>query len=194
MPAELAFYDTIKQEFEKSIAVKQNVLHHQVDILRKLTEVLVHALKSGKKLLVCGNGGSAADAQHIAAELVSKYKRVRRALPAIALTTDTSALTSAGNDFGYEWVFSRQAEALGQEGDVLLAISTSGNSPNVLRAVEEARKKSLISIAFTGASGGQLAGLTDFCWNVPSTDTARIQEAHITAAHAICEIIEQELC
>jgi D-sedoheptulose 7-phosphate isomerase len=178
------------QEFEDSIETKKQVLEQNIPVLVKIAEAAMKALQNGNKLLFCGNGGSAADSQHIAAEFVSKYKRNRKAIPAIALTVDTSILTSGGNDFGFEYIFSRQVEALGQEGDVLFAISTSGNSPNVLRAVSEARKKGLLTVGFTGESGGKLSGLVDLSFNVPSSDTARIQEAHITAAHAICDIIE----
>jgi D-sedoheptulose 7-phosphate isomerase len=182
------------QEFEDSIATKKQVIEQNLPVLEKITEASLTALRNGNKLLFCGNGGSAADSQHIAAEFVSKYKRNRRALPAIAFTVDTSILTSGGNDFGYEYIFSRQVEALGQKGDVLFAISTSGNSPNVLLAVEEAKKKGIATVGFTGESGGKLSDLVDLSFNVPSSDTARIQEVHITAAHALCDIVEQELC
>ncbi|MFQ5632865.1 MAG: SIS domain-containing protein [bacterium] len=194
MPDPSRYKSKFIQEFEDSITVKKLVIEKNITVLEKITEVSLKALQNGKKLLFCGNGGSAADSQHIAAEFVSKYKRNRRALPAIALTVDTSILTSGGNDFGYEYIFSRQVEALGQEGDVLFAISTSGNSPNVLIAVEEAKKKGIVTVGFTGESGGKLSDLVDLSFNVPSSDTARIQEVHITAAHALCDIIEQELC
>lgn len=194
MPAKINISAKFTQEFVDSITTKKQVIEQNLPVLEKITEASLMALRNGNKLLFCGNGGSAADSQHIAGEFVSKYKRDRRALPAIAFTVDTSILTSGGNDFGYEYIFSRQVEALGQEGDILFAISTSGNSPNVLRAVDEAKKKGIKTVGFTGASGGKLSGMVDLSFNVPSSDTARIQEAHITAAHALCDIIEQELC
>ncbi|HLA94598.1 MAG TPA: SIS domain-containing protein, partial [Pyrinomonadaceae bacterium] len=141
---------------------------------------------------VCGNGGSAADAQHLAAEFVGRYETERRGIPAIALTTDTSALTAISNDYGFERVFARQVEALAQEGDCLIAISTSGDSPNVISAVMAARKKKCSVIGMTGARGKKLASLSDVCIMVPSERTARIQEAHITLAHIICEIIDSK--
>lgn len=183
----------IAAEFRQSIQTKQEVLAQQVAVLAEIAEMCVEALQQGRKLLFCGNGGSAADSQHLAGELVSRYRTNRRALPAIALTTDTSILTSAGNDFGYEHTFARQVEALGVPGDVLIAISTSGNSPNVLLAAETARARGLKAVGFTGKTGGKLKALVDLCFCVPSTNTPRIQETHITAGHAICDIIEQQL-
>jgi D-sedoheptulose 7-phosphate isomerase len=141
--------------------------------------------------LICGNGGSAADAQHIAAEFVGRYETERRALPAIALTTDTSALTALANDYGFERVFARQVEALAQPGDCLIAISTSGNSPNVIAAVMTARSLGCRVIGMTGAKGKKLASLSDACLMVPSDRTARIQEAHITIAHIWCELVDE---
>lgn len=181
------------QEFEDSIAVKKQAIEKNMPILVKIATAALDALQRDNKILLCGNGGSAADSQHLAAELVSRYKRNRRALPAIALTTDSSILTSAGNDYGYEYTFSRQVEALGRKGDVLIAISTSGNSPNVLRAVKMANKMSITTVGFTGEKGGDLIDLVDLCFNVPSSNTPRIQEVHITAGHALCDILEQEL-
>jgi D-sedoheptulose 7-phosphate isomerase len=148
------------------------------------------ALVQGKKILWCGNGGSAADAQHMAAEIVGRFRRERRGLPSIALTTDTSILTAVANDYGYEAVFSRQVEALGNEGDVLVAISTSGNSPNVVKAVEMAKELGLVTVGFTGAGGGRLATLADFLFAVPTKDTARVQEAHSLVAHVLCDWVE----
>jgi D-sedoheptulose 7-phosphate isomerase len=181
-------------ELEDSIQVKKRVIDEQVPILNEILQVLIQALQEGKKIILFGNGGSAADSQHIAAELVSKFRRDRRALPAIALTTDTSILTSIGNDYSFADVFARQIEALGQEGDVAIGISTSGNSPNVLKGIGIAREQGLIAIGFTGADGGKLKECVDICFRAPSQTTARIQEAHITVAHALCEIIEQEFC
>ena len=152
--------------------------------------IITDTVRSGRKVLICGNGGSAADAQHIAAEFVGRYETERIALPAIALTTDTSALTALANDYDFERIFARQVEALGNEGDCLIAISTSGNSPNVRAAVMAARKKGCRIVGMTGANGKKLAGLSDACLLVPSTRTARIQEAHITVAHIWCEMVD----
>ena len=153
--------------------------------------IIVETVRRGGKVLICGNGGSAADAQHIAAEFVGRYETERRALPAIALTTDTSALTALANDYDFERIFARQVEALAAEGDCLIGISTSGNSPNVISAVMTARRKGCRIIGMTGANGKKLAALCDACLMVPSTRTARIQEAHITVAHIWCEIVDE---
>jgi D-sedoheptulose 7-phosphate isomerase len=161
-----------------------------VDDINKCADLLSETLTSGKKVLICGNGGSAADAQHIAAELVGRYETERQALPAIALTTDTSALTALANDYDFERIFSRQVDALAVEGDCLIAISTSGNSPNIIAAVMAARKRGCKVIGMTGANGKKLSGLCDACIVVPSDRTARIQEAHITIAHIWCETID----
>jgi len=164
------------------------------DILSAV-DLLVKTFKDGKKLLLCGNGGSAADCQHIAAELMIKLSRniKRPALPAIALTTDTSNLTAGGNDIGFENVFARSIEGLGNEGDVLLAISTSGNSPNLIKAVEMAKTKKIKVISFLGATGGKLKGLVHLPIVIPSYNVQRIQEGHITVAHIICELVENDL-
>jgi D-sedoheptulose 7-phosphate isomerase len=151
------------------------------------------ALEGGGKVLLCGNGGSAADAQHVATELVARYKLQRRALPAIALGTDVTYLTASGNDYGFETVFARQVEALGRPGDVLWAFSTSGASPNVLAAVAAARRLDMLTVGFTGASGGQLAPAVHHALRVPSDDTPHIQETHMAAAHAICDLLEAAL-
>lgn len=151
------------------------------------------ALKAGNKILLCGNGGSAADAQHIAAELVGRYEQQRRAFPAISLTTDTSALTALSNDYGYEEVFARQVEALGTSGDVLIAISTSGKSPSVVKAADEARAIGCKTIALTGCSGEPLASHCDLAVVVPSDRTSRVQEAHITIGHLWCEMVDANL-
>ena len=188
------FSQKIAGELQASIQVKQRVMAEQLATLNTILGVLIQALGAGKKVILFGNGGSAADSQHIAAELVSRFRRDRKALPAIALTTDTSILTSIGNDYGFENIFSRQIEALGQEGDVAVAISTSGNSPNVIKAIRAARERGLTTIGFTGEDGGSLKEVADICFQVPSRNTARIQEAHITAAHALCELIEQVIC
>ncbi|HMM79471.1 MAG TPA: D-sedoheptulose 7-phosphate isomerase [Pyrinomonadaceae bacterium] len=160
------------------------------DSIRNAAKLISTTFSSGGKVLICGNGGSAADAQHIAAEFVGRYETERIALPAIALTTDTSALTALANDYDFERIFARQVEALGREGDCLIAISTSGNSPNILTAVMTARSRGLKIVGFTGAHGKRLAGLSDIAIMVPSERTARIQEGHITAGHIICELID----
>lgn len=151
------------------------------------------ALKAGGKVMFCGNGGSAADAQHLAAELSGRFERNRAGLAGLALTTDTSALTAIANDYGYDRVFARQVEALGRPGDVLYAISTSGNSPNVLAAVEAARVRGIRVIAVTGASGGQMRAACDVLLNVPAVTAARVQEMHIAVGHMICGIVEEAL-
>lgn len=151
------------------------------------------ALEKGRKILICGNGGSAADSQHMAAEFVGRFVKERQSLPALALTVDTSLLTAVGNDYGFDCVFSRQVEGLGQEGDVLIAISTSGNSANVVKAVKTAKEKGIYVIALTGENGGILAKESDLCLAVPSQITARIQEMHIMIIHMICEVAEADI-
>jgi D-sedoheptulose 7-phosphate isomerase len=161
--------------------------------LGKIAEAMAKALADGGKILLCGNGGSAADAQHIAGELLSRYEFDRAPMPAIALTTDTSVLTAIGNDYGYEQVFERQVLALGKKGDVLVALSTSGRSPNVLRAIAAAKKNGLVIIGFTGAKGGDMASRCDLVLCAPSDKTPVIQQIHITAAHVICGLIERSI-
>jgi D-sedoheptulose 7-phosphate isomerase len=153
----------------------------------------IEALRGGRKIMFCGNGGSAADAQHLAGELVSRFNYDRPGLPAMALTTDTSILTAIGNDYGYEQLFARQVEASGVPGDVLVAISTSGNSPNVLRALEAARVRKLVTIGLTGRSGGRMAGGCDILIRAPAAHTPRVQEAHIVIGHTLCALIESAL-
>ena len=164
-----------------------------VDRIARVTAACVLALENGHKLLFAGNGGSAADAQHLAGELVSRFAYDRPGLPAFALTTDTSVLTAIGNDYGYEQLFARQVEAVGGAGDVFFGISTSGRSPNVLSALDAARAKGLITVGMTGRAGGQMAGRCDHLLRVPSDSTPRIQEGHIAMGHAICEIIEAQI-
>ena len=159
--------------------------------LIQAAEKTAHAMRSGHKLLVAGNGGSAADAQHIVAEFVSRLVKDRPALRAIALTTDSSILTAVGNDYGYECVFARQIEALGQPGDVFLAISTSGNSPNIIRALELAHSTGIFTVGLTGESGGRMSKLCDLCLHMPSTVTMNIQEAHLALEHTFCLLVEQ---
>lgn len=161
--------------------------------LRAMADAIVASLSAGGKVLLCGNGGSAADAQHFAAELVNRFHRDGKALPALALTTDTSVLTSIGNDSSFERIFARQVEALGRKGDVLLAFSTSGSSPNVLAAAEMARSLGMRVVAFTGARGDKLASLSDFALRVPSTETSHIQEVHLAAYHLVAQLVEDAL-
>ena len=172
--------------------VFEQLLTSQIESIEKCSRLVSDTFTSGKKVLLCGNGGSAADAQHIAAEFVGRYEKERRALPAIALTTDTSALTALANDYDFVHVFARQVEALGSEGDCLIAISTSGNSPNVISAVMAARKLGCRVIGMTGQDGKKLAALCDAVVMVPSSRTARIQEAHITIAHYWCEKLDSD--
>lgn len=180
-----------------SIAVKQNLLRDSalVSLIARVSEILLNALKSGNKLLLFGNGGSAADAQHLAAEFVGRFAFDRPALPALALSVNTSCLTAIGNDYGFEQVFSRQLEALARPGDVAIGFSTSGNSPNVLNGISTAKKIGLHTVAFTGTPGGKLkqAADLDHCLCAPSGETPRIQECHILIGHIVSELVEQEL-
>jgi len=164
-----------------------------MSVIIKIAEIIIEAYRNGKKVILFGNGGSAADAQHITAELVGKYYLDRDPLPAVALTTNTSSLTAIGNDYSFDIVFTRQLKALGQKGDVVIGISTSGNSENVIQAFKVAREMGLITVGFTGKSGGKLRSVADHCLCIPSDDTPRIQEGHITIGHIICEIVEREL-
>jgi len=185
----------ITERLRESAELKTALLHDEelVEVLDSAAQVCVSALNSGGKLIFCGNGGSAADAQHLAAELVGRYLRERTALAAIALTTNSSCLTAIGNDYSYEEVFSRQIEALGIRGDFLIGISTSGTSPNIIQALRVAKRKELTTIAMTGKGGGKLGDHADFCLKIPSQQTPRIQEAHILLGHILCEIIEESL-
>jgi len=162
----------------------------QQEELERIALAMVGALESGGKILWCGNGGSAADSQHMAAEMVGRFRRERRGLASVALTTDTSILTSVANDYGFEAIFARQVEAIGQPGVVLVGLSTSGNSANVICAMAVARAMDLVTVGFTGEGGGQLADLADHLFAVPSRDTARIQEAHMLAGHMLCDWVE----
>jgi D-sedoheptulose 7-phosphate isomerase len=178
---------------EESARLKREFFDAEVGSVLEAGRRLASALSKGRKILVFGNGGSAADAQHFSAELVNRYRNDRRALPAIALTTDTSILTSVANDSDFESVFSRQIEALGAPGDVAVAISTSGGSPNVLKAVEVARGKGLFTLGLAGRDGGKLARMVDLCLTVPHRETARIQEVHALLIHLFCEMIDGSL-
>jgi D-sedoheptulose 7-phosphate isomerase len=195
LPASDAAKTTSETMIDRSLAQHQEVFEKVIADLKptiaECAQILIDTVKSGKKVLICGNGGSAADAQHIAAEFVGRYETERVALPAIALTTDTSALTALANDYDFERIFSRQVDALAADGDCLIAISTSGNSRNVIAAVMAARNKGCRVVGMTGAAGKKLASLTDACILVPSERTARIQEAHITIAHIWCEMVDE---
>jgi D-sedoheptulose 7-phosphate isomerase len=182
----------IRHRIEACIEVKKRLLQ-QSELLAQVAEQLIEACKAGKKILLFGNGGSAADAQHIAAELLGKYYLHRPALPAEALTVNTSSLTAIANDYAFAQIFSRQLEALGNSGDVAVGISTSGNSANVVEGLCTAKRKGMTTIGLTGEDGGRLKAVVDYCICVPSGDTPRIQEAHILIGHILCEFVEQAL-
>lgn len=185
----------IKEHFQKSILVKEQILKDEnlITLIKNASLEIIKAYKNNNKTLLAGNGGSAADAQHIAGEFVSRFYFDRPGIASIALTTDTSILTAIGNDYGYENLFARQVQAQGVKGDVFIGISTSGNSKNILKALELCKQKEIISIGLSGASGGAMNELCDYCIKVPSSCTPRIQEAHILIGHIICAIVEEEL-
>lgn len=180
----------VKTELYKSSFALQQTAVLQAANIHKAAGMIYQALRSGGKLLICGNGGSAADSQHVAAELVVRFQKERKALAALALTTDTSLLTAEANDHGFDTIFSRQVEALGKKGDVLLAISTSGNSANILKAVQAARKNGLQTIALSGGNGGKLKKACHLCLLAPGEATCRIQECHLAMEHIICCLVE----
>lgn len=185
--------DQIKSIFEESLAVKQKTLNQNVELIVQAVEAIIYSLKSHGKILFFGNGGSAADSQHVAAEFIGRFQKERRALAAIALTTDSSILTSLSNDYSYEIIFSRQIEALGRKEDVAFGFSTSGNSKNVIAGIKKAKEMGLKTIALTGGGGGKLKGQADIQIDVPSQSTARIQESHMCIYHTICELVENQL-
>jgi len=185
--------ERIIKAFEESVDVKRRFVQEHVDRIVQVAHVIAAAFRDGHKVLLFGNGGSSTDASHIAAEFVGRYHRERRPLPAIALATDMAAITCIANDYDYAEIFARQVRAHGQKGDVVIAISTSGNSPNVLKGLDAARELGLTTIGWTGGKGGKLVGLVDHLFIVPSTVTARIQESHITLGHVLCELIEESL-
>lgn len=191
MDAKKFIVDSLNESSETKLKIKENL---QEDII-KAVDLISNSFKNGNKLLLCGNGGSAADCQHIATEMMIRLSHhiQRPALPAIALTTDSSNLTAGGNDIGFENVFARNVEGLGNKGDILLAISTSGNSPNIIKATHAAHNKEMKVIGFLGGNGGKLKELVDFPITVPSSNVQRIQEGHITIAHIICELVEDKL-
>ena len=185
--------DIVADQLRQTVAVLTNVAQDSElhAVLVGAAQETARSLKAGHKLMVAGNGGSAADAQHLVAEFVSRLVKDRPALRAIALTTDSSILTAVGNDYGYECTFARQIEALGQPGDIFLAISTSGNSPNILRALELAHSTGIVTVGLTGARGGRMVELCDFCLRMPSDLTMKIQEAHLALEHIFCLLVEQ---
>jgi D-sedoheptulose 7-phosphate isomerase len=190
----VSFDERIRELAAASLDAKRRFFDAHASEVARAAEMVVAALRADGKLLLFGNGGSAADAQHIAAELAFKMGRERQALPALALTTDSSLLTAISNDRSFDFVFARQIQALGRRGDVALAISTSGNSPNVLEAVRQARAQEITTIGLLGAGGGRVAPLVDLALVVPHDVTPRIQEVHITISHILCELIEDALC
>jgi D-sedoheptulose 7-phosphate isomerase len=185
----------IKNEIKKSYETKQAIYENEalLDIIEEVAKKCVTLYRGSNKTILAGNGGSAADAQHIAAELVGRYGFDRPSIPSLALTTDTSNLTAIGNDYGYDKVFSRQLEGMGQSGDIFIGISTSGNSVNIINAFESAKKKGIITVALVGRDGGTMAQMADYAIVVPSDSTPRIQESHILIGHILCDIIEKEI-
>lgn len=186
--------EEIRNQIAETIRIKQSFSEELIEAIKIAAKELIRCLENSGKVLVCGNGGSAADGQHMAAELVSKYRKERRGLPVIALNTNTSTLTAIGNDYDFSRVFARQVEALGKDGDVLFAISTSGNSKDVVAAIEEAHKKDMVVIGLAGETGGEMSGMCDVLIKVPSGDTPRIQESHILIIHIICDLVERSFC
>ncbi|MBI2288075.1 MAG: D-sedoheptulose 7-phosphate isomerase [Chloroflexi bacterium] len=184
--------EVVIRELEESASIKKAMAQSLADTIVHAAQMIVNAYQNGGKVLLIGNGGSAADAQHIAAELMGRFKLERKGLPAIALTTDTSIITALANDYGYDTIFSRQVETLASNKDVLIAITTSGSSSNILKAVDMARSKGTAIIGLTGAKGGKLKDRADLTIMVPSEDTPRIQEAHITIGHIICHLVEEQ--
>ena len=182
----------VKEIIKASIDSKQQVLNDDklLDTVCNVVNAIVRCFQEGHRVYFCGNGGSAADAQHLAAEFSGRFYKDRKALPAEALHCNTSYLTAVGNDYGFDVVYSRIIDGIGQQGDVLVGLSTSGNSANIIRAFEVAKTKGLITVGFTGISGGQLKSISDYLINVPSADTPRIQESHIMLGHVICELVE----
>jgi D-sedoheptulose 7-phosphate isomerase len=183
----------IEKELRESIDVKQSLLAGSISTIEEMARITVNCLRSGNTVYLIGNGGSAADAQHIAGEMVGRFERDRKALPVLALTTDTSVITAIANDYGYDRCFERQVEAFVKDGDMVIGISTSGNSEGILRAIRRAREKGAVTMGLTGQDGGDLKGLVDVCLQVPSQNTPRIQECHATVGHILCSIVEKEL-
>jgi len=183
----------IKKIIQASIDTKQQLLQNEelISTIEKIVDAVSNAFKNGNSVYFCGNGGSAADAQHLAAEFSGRFYTDRKALPAEALHCNTSYLTAVANDYGYDVVYSRMIEGIGKKGDVLIGLSTSGNSTNIIKAFEAAGEKKMVTIAFTGNTGGQMKSICDYLVNIPSTDTPRIQESHIMVGHIICQLVEE---
>ncbi len=185
--------DTIVKAFEESARIKVKFAEENVDKIIEVVQLIAQAFREGKKVVLFGNGGSAMDASHIAAEFVNRFLMERPPLPAIALNTDAAVLTSISNDYDFTQVYSKQLAALGHEGDVVIGISTSGNSPNVIKAIETAKKNGMKTVVLTGGTGGKMANLADYTFIVPTRATPRIQETHITLGHTICQLVDEEL-
>lgn len=187
--------NSIQNIIQSSIDTKARIMNDPVllDTIQKVVDGITNAFQNGKRVYFCGNGGSAADAQHLAAEFSGRFYSDRKALPAEALHCNSSYLTAVGNDYGYDMVFARLIDGIGHEGDVLIGLSTSGNSPNILKAFEVAREKNMITVGFTGNSGGKMKTLSHWLINVPSGDTPRIQESHITIGHIVCQLVEEAI-
>ena len=185
----------IANQIKKSYEIKQAIYDDKeiMSLIQEVSKITIEAYKKGNKTLIAGNGGSAADAQHIAGEFVSKFYFDRPGLPSIAITTDTSILTAIGNDYGYEKLFARQVQANGVKGDIFIGISTSGNSKNIIEALKECKNKGIVTIGFTGERGGKMKELCDYCICVPSNETPRIQESHILIGHIICAVVEEDI-
>lgn len=186
--------NNIRQIIQSSIDTKQQILQNEelIATIEKVVEVVTNAFKKGNRVYFCGNGGSAADAQHLAAEFSGRFYTDRKALPAEALHCNTSYLTAVANDYGYDVVYARMIDGIGEKGDILIGLSTSGNSGNIINAFEAAKNKGIITVAFTGITGGQMKAISDYLINVPSADTPRIQESHITIGHIICQLVEEK--
>ncbi len=185
--------NAIKKIFQETAVVKAKALDENINKIEEAIKVIIKALQTGNKILFFGNGGSAADSQHLAAEFVGRFQMERKALSAISLTTDTSVITSLANDYSFDCIFKRQIEALGNKGDIAFGISTSGNSKNVIEGIKKAKDQGLVTIALTGNDGGVLKKISDICLIVPSKSTARIQESHSVIGHTICELVEKEI-
>ncbi len=185
----------ISNQIHESIKAKNLILQDKSTLknIDKIISEIIKCVKKGNKIILAGNGGSAADAQHMAAEFVSKFYKDRPSIEAIALTTDTSIITSIGNDYDFSNIFSRQIESIGKNGDIFIAISTSGNSENIINALKQAQEKGIITVGLSGESGGKMKSLCDYCILVPSSDTPRIQESHLLLEHIFCEFVEEEL-
>lgn len=187
--------EKIKEIIQASIDTKQQILQNEelIGTVQKVVDVITTAFKNGNRVYFCGNGGSAADAQHLAAEFSGRFYTDRKALPAEALHCNTSYLTAVANDYGYDVVYSRMIDGIGEKGDVLIGLSTSGNSVNIIKAFDIAKEKGIATVAFTGITGGQMKSVSDYLINIPSADTPRIQESHITIGHIICQLVEEKV-